>query len=220
MNPFTIEIPPRFVTCTLPARFLVDGLGGGDVALRELTTEEFVDTIDDPPERTSRAVLGCRGQELPQGAAREEWIRKLPKGVGALIGEAVRRFNALAPAEDKAFKDSHAVEVVDGIVRHRWMFPGSVVDADKPVELVMSELTFGKVDDIMAGAVAAKKPTATFDLAAAALGRDCAAWLRGLPARVGTAIIGAYAEIHRATPEEEGDFFDQAQVTRTRPKVL
>lgn len=79
MNLFTLEIPPRFMTCTLPPRFLVDGLGGGDVALRELTTEEFVDTIDDQAERTSKVLLGCRGHELPAGAAARSGSANCPR---------------------------------------------------------------------------------------------------------------------------------------------
>lgn len=213
---FDLDIAPLFYELTLPARFTVDGFQGGDVVFRDITTGEFVDLIENPADRALASVHSFRGTLLPTGAAREEWWRALPGGVVRLFKESSKRFN-----ESSMDDTVRAVFERESAVFHRMTIPAKVLGTEADGVVEMRELTFGRIDDLMSTAAASRGgATPAFALASAALGREVSDWLRKLPARVGTLILGLYSEIHSASKEEEDGFFGAAVTRRDPPKVI
>lgn len=200
----------RFVTLTLPARIVIDGVGGGDVVFRELTLGEYLDT--DGADKVSLALHSFRGSALPSGAAREEWIRALPSAAGVQFAKAVVRIGNPTDEQFKAFEKSRAPRAGGGAV---WKLPADLGGALVEVR----ELTFGQVEDAQATVRAAKGRSATFALVAAATGRT-ERELRDMPSPAGTLVLLAYKEIHTTTDEEDESFFGGAQTSTAPPKTV
>ena len=194
---WSVKVPTRYHTVTFPPAH-----GGGDVVLRDPTTEEFLDNIDSADERAMRAVYAFRGAKVGEGLDREKWWRSLPEPVTKLI---VKYSTAFLTSE------SEVVEVKPGARGRRWVLGGEHV-----VELC--ELVHGEVFDVKSSALSPARKQAA--LAAKSVGRDIADKLLALPAYRGVKVLDLYNTIHAPTAQEEIDFFSARVVTTTAPPIL